>query len=210
MLAGLPPTAAILELGCGPGYFLEYLRKRGFSNAQGIDVSPEQVNLACQKGLPAKLGDVFDTLGDHEQAFDAIICIDLLEHFSKDEGLRLVDAIHRNLRPGGRVLFQTPNGSALLGGPIIYGDLTHLAIYNQSSLGQLLAASGFDRNTFAETGPVLKNGIGILRCVVWSVTKLMANLIRIAESGGSQKVWTQNILCRAFRPTFDRSEQQAA
>ena len=205
----MPQTAAILELGCGPGYFLEYLSRQGFSNAQGVDVSPEQVSLARQKGLPANLGDVFDTLADHKQAFDAIVCIDLLEHFSKDEGLRLVDAMHRSLNPGGRVLFQTPNGSALLGGPIIYGDLTHLAIYNQSSLGQLLAVAGFDRITFAETGPVPKNTLGILRFVVWSVVKTIANFVRIVESGGTQKVWTQNILCRAFRPTLDHPEQQA-
>ena len=200
LLADLPRAAAILELGCGPGYFLDYLRSRGFSNVRGVDISAEQIAIARGKGLPAEEADVFATLNDCGQAFDAIIAIDLLEHFSKAEGLQLADGVLQSLKPGGRIVLQTPNGSALLAGPIIYGDLTHLTIYNQSSLGQLLAIAGFGRIAFAETGPVAKNIRGVLRVGIWRLATVVAAVIRLAECGGWQRIWTQNILCTAFRP----------
>lgn len=199
LLGGLPKSARILELGCGPGYFLEYLQERGYSGASGIDISEEQVALAHAKGLSAAVGDVFAALEAAAGTLDAVIAIDLLEHFSKEEGLPLCDLIHRALRPGGRVVFRTPNGSALFAGPIIYGDLTHMAIYNESSLRQLLSITGFDDLSFYETGPIPKNVVGSVRCLIWNVARATANLVRMAESGGSQAVWTQNILCVAFR-----------
>lgn len=200
LLAGLPKSARILELGCGPGYFLEYLRNHGFTDARGIDISAEQVAMAREKRLAAEVGDVFATLDTTPGSLDAVVGIDLLEHFSKDEGLRLCDSIRRSLQPGGRVIFRTPNGSALLAGPIVYGDLTHMAIYNQSSLRQLLANAGFERMSFHETGPIPKNVIGAARCVIWAAARGLANVVRMAESGGGQDVWTQNILCCAYRP----------
>ncbi len=201
LFAGLPGSARILELGCGPGYLLEYLERRGFTNVSGVDISAEQVAIAHKKQLRATVADVFATLEAAEGALDAVVGIDLLEHFSKDEGIRLCDSIRGSLRPGGRVVFRTPNGSALLAGPIVYGDLTHKAIYNESSLRQLLALAGFGDLSFHETGPIPKNLRGVVRCGIWNAARAVANLVRMAESGGGQAIWTQNVLCLGFRPT---------
>ena len=38
LFADLPRSANILELGCGPGYLLEYLERNGFKNASGVDI----------------------------------------------------------------------------------------------------------------------------------------------------------------------------
>jgi SAM-dependent methyltransferase len=201
LFAGLPPSASILEIGCGPGYLLEYLDRNGFTNAFGVDISAEQVALAQEKRLRATVADVFATLDAADGALDAVVGIDLLEHFTKDEAIRLCDSIRRSLRPGGRVVFRTPNGSALLAGPIVYGDLTHMAIYNESSLRQLLALTGFANVTFYETGPIPKNLTGLVRSGIWNTARAIANLVRMAESGGGQAIWTQNVLCLAFRPS---------
>jgi 2-polyprenyl-3-methyl-5-hydroxy-6-metoxy-1,4-benzoquinol methylase len=201
LFAGLPGSARILELGCGPGYLLEYLERRGFTDVAGVDISAEQVAIAQKKQLRATVADVFATLEAAEGTLDAVVGIDLLEHFSKDEGIRLCDSIRRSLRPGGRVVFRTPNGSALLAGPIVYGDLTHMAIYNESSLRQLLALTGFGNLSFYETGPIPKNLRGVVRCGIWNAARAVANLVRMAESGGGQGIWTQNVLCLAFRPS---------
>ena len=200
LFADLPRSAKILELGCGPGYLLEYLERNGFKNASGVDISEEQVALAQQKRLRATVADVFATLESAAGTLDAVVGIDLLEHFSKDEGIRLCDSIYRGLRPSGRVVVRTTNGSALLAGPTVYGDLTHMAIYNVCSLRQLLALTGFGDISFYETGPTPKNLKGLVRCGIWNAARAIANLVRMAESGGCQAIWTQNILCVAFRP----------
>jgi 2-polyprenyl-3-methyl-5-hydroxy-6-metoxy-1,4-benzoquinol methylase len=41
LLKDLEYDAAILDLGCGPGYMMEFLEKRGYSNVRGIDISEE-------------------------------------------------------------------------------------------------------------------------------------------------------------------------
>ena len=43
--------AAILDIGCGVGFFLWFLQKNGFTNTSGIDVSPEQVKVAAKFGV---------------------------------------------------------------------------------------------------------------------------------------------------------------
>lgn len=96
-------------------------------------------------------------------------------------------------------MLQTPNGAALFGGQIIYGDLTHMTIFNPNSLAQLLRRTGFKNVTFRETAPVAKNRVGLARVIVWSAARSVANLVRAAETGAGQAVCTQNQLCRARR-----------
>jgi len=40
--------AAIVDLACGGGKLLHYFKQRGFSCITGVDISPEQVDLARQ------------------------------------------------------------------------------------------------------------------------------------------------------------------
>jgi SAM-dependent methyltransferase len=37
--------AKILDLACGHGAFLHYLRLAGYANCSGVDISPEQIEL---------------------------------------------------------------------------------------------------------------------------------------------------------------------
>lgn len=199
LIAAVPRAAHVLEIGCGPGYLLEYLRNKGFSQVEGIDISAEQVAVAVERGTAARVADVFEELARHDASLSLILAFDVVEHFSKDENLRLFVAIRRALRPDGLVVLQTPNGAALLGGPIIYGDLTHMTIFTPNSLSQLLRRTGFTNLTFRETAPVPKNAVGLARSVIWSLARTIANLVRAAECGAGQAVWTQNLLCRARR-----------
>ncbi|HIG18350.1 MAG TPA: class I SAM-dependent methyltransferase, partial [Candidatus Handelsmanbacteria bacterium] len=122
----LPRDCAILELGCGPGDMLEFLGQNGFSAAEGIDLSPEQVQTARDRGLNARVADVFECLESAPQRYRAILALDFLEHFSKGELMKLVPAIRDALEPGGILILQTPNGQGLLSHYVICGDLSHL------------------------------------------------------------------------------------
>lgn len=199
LVNGLPRDAAILEIGCGPGYFLHYLSRRGFTAARGVDISAEQVALARERGVVAEVRDVYAELADRRGALDVIVALDVVEHFSKEENLRLFKAMRDALRPDGLILLQTPNGEALMPGPNIYGDLTHLTIFTANSLDQILRRTGFRRAAFFETGPVAKNIAGLVRLLVWRLARFSAGIVRFAECGSRQRVWTQNIICRASR-----------
>jgi SAM-dependent methyltransferase len=200
LLADLDRAAPLGELGCGDGQLLAYLERRGFSHAQGIDISAEQVALARQRGVHAEVADVFEWLPRHPDAFAALVAVDVFEHFSRDELLRLVPLLYAALEPGGRLLVQTANGAGLFPRQVIYGDLTHLTVLTPESLGQLLRPFGFVDLRFYETGPVPIRLRGKVDLALWQLIKLLANTVRQIESGKRQAIWTENMICLARKP----------
>ena len=85
----LPKDAKILELGSGHGRMLHFLKSQGFTNALGIDLSDEQVRIARAAGLMAEVADMTAFLETKHALYDAIILLDVVEHFSRNELLDL-------------------------------------------------------------------------------------------------------------------------
>lgn len=78
----LPKTARILEIGCGRGTILQYLRSEGFENITGMDNSDEALALARENlGYGVKLikGEALD-LPFTSQEFDLVISMGVSEH----------------------------------------------------------------------------------------------------------------------------------
>lgn len=195
LFSELPRNAAILELGCGQGGFLEFLSREGFTNATGIDVSSEQIEIAQRRGTKATQANVFEYLKAHNQNVDAIVAIDFIEHFSKEELFPLVELMFSALKKGGILILQTPNGEGLFPGQNIYGDMSHLTIFTSSSLRQLLSLSGFQEFNFFETGPASISIKGSIRLTLWKFIKRGVNTIRRIEAGKTQDLWTENFIC---------------
>jgi SAM-dependent methyltransferase len=200
LLAGLALDAPILEIGCGGGELLAFLRQQGFLNARGFDISPEQVALAFQRGVHAEVADVFDVLGREQAAL--IVAVDVLEHFTRDELVRLAPLLFEALLPGGRLLIQTANGAGLFPRQVIYGDLTHITIFTPHTLAQLLRPCGFVNLQFYETGPIPLRLRGKANVVLWRCIKELANFVRKVETGKRQVIWTENFIALAYKETI--------
>jgi SAM-dependent methyltransferase len=69
---------SILDIGCGTGFSLDYLREEGYTDIKGIDPSKEMVNLAKLKKLNVKLGG-FQDLNKIYEKYDLIISISSLQ-----------------------------------------------------------------------------------------------------------------------------------
>jgi SAM-dependent methyltransferase len=199
LFSSLAKTASILELGCGPGYMMTFLQSEDFVNVRGIDLSAEQARVARERGLAVEVVNAVTYLENTKETFDAIVALDFVEHFSKAELLSLAPLIYGHLNPGGLLILQTPNGQGLFPNQIIYGDLTHLTIFSPSSLRQLLRLSGFYNIQIRETGPVTKNTVGWLRLILWQVARITATVIRMAETGKRQRIWSENMICCAYK-----------
>jgi 2-polyprenyl-3-methyl-5-hydroxy-6-metoxy-1,4-benzoquinol methylase len=199
LLRGLDRSAPVLDVGCGAGELLDYLARRGFSHAAGIDISAEQIELAQRRGVRASVGDVFDVLARQQQTFEAIFAVDVFEHFSRDELVRLAPLLHAALRPAGALIVQTANGAGLFPGQVIYGDLTHMTIFTPQSLAQLLRPAGFVDLAFYETGPIPIRLRGKLDVALWGAVKAIASTVRHVETGKRQTIWTENFICRALK-----------
>jgi len=199
LLNDLERSAPVLEIGCGAGALLAYLERRGFSHATGIDISAEQIARAHERGVNAEIGDAFDFLERNQHTFAAILAVDILEHFARDELVRLAPLLHAALQPGGRLLVQTANGAGLFARQVIYGDLTHMTIFTPDSLAQLLRPVGFGDFGFYETGPIPIRLRGKIDVALWATLKAAANTVRNIEAGKRQAIWTENFICRAFK-----------
>lgn len=134
--------AQIVDVACGTGYAVHALQTAGYTRVRGIDLSPEQVEIARGRGLPVEHGDLFPYLEARPQSLDAVIALDILEHLDRDELLRFFDLCRESLRPGGRLIAKTANANSLLGPRFRYLDFTHEIIFTERSLRAAFLASG--------------------------------------------------------------------
>jgi SAM-dependent methyltransferase len=100
------PIQTVLDVGCGTGNFLSYALRRGLE-AYGVDLDADAVADARSRGLRAYTQDEIRGAGIPEQ-FDALTMWDVIEHII--DPLAALKAILPRLRPGGVVLFETPDG----------------------------------------------------------------------------------------------------
>ena len=96
-------NAKIMDLGCGHGAFIHFIREAGYANVLGVDRSPEQVAEAKRLGIDGvHEGDLMNTLqATPDASQDVVIAFDVIEHFGKEELLSFVDEVCRVLRSGG-------------------------------------------------------------------------------------------------------------
>jgi SAM-dependent methyltransferase len=197
ILKNFSQDSRILELGCGPGYLLDYLKLKGFKNLIGIDISAEQIEIAKSKNHNVLLADVFEFLKNSSENYDIVFAFDFIEHFTKDELVELTSLISNVLNKDGLFILRTPNGQGFFPGDIIYGDLTHQTIFNPNSVIQLLSSNGFSEFIFIENLPVAKDLKGFIRLILWKFIRLILNAAKIIESGAGQIIWTKDFYCIA-------------
>lgn len=82
----------------------------------------------------------YATLGDVSRSYSAILCLDVIEHLTLDEGLRMLERLCALLVPGGVLIVQTPNARCIRD-PLGW-DMTHLHCYNAPDLWAWFTARG--------------------------------------------------------------------
>jgi SAM-dependent methyltransferase len=134
----------LVDLGCGRGEWLELLAEAGV-RAYGVDTNDEMVAEVRSRGLEAVVGDAVTHLeGLAPSSVQAISGFHIAEHLPLSDLARLVDAALLALRPGGLLLFETPNPTNLaVGAASFYLDPTHLRPLHPQFLTFLLESRGF-------------------------------------------------------------------
>jgi SAM-dependent methyltransferase len=118
--------APVVDVGCGRGEWLELLQENGFV-AQGYDLNRVMVQESRDRGVDVTLGDALEALAAMpENSRAAITGFHIIEHLPFAAVVRLFDQALRVLRPGGLVIFETPNpGNLLVASERFYMDPTH-------------------------------------------------------------------------------------
>lgn len=102
----------ILEIGCANGNNLQYLRHRGFTNLEGIELIDSAAQKARSKGFKVTSSKVEAALPSYpDNHFDCIIALAVLEHLKNP--FEAVNLISAKLKPGGLFLFSTAQKDSL-------------------------------------------------------------------------------------------------
>lgn len=108
----LRDSRKILEVGCGPGFFVEKATKKlGECSVKGIELSDSTVQRALQRNLPVERVDLRE-LAARGEVFDAVCGFQVLEHVSQP--CELIKAMVQVLAPGGKLMLCVPNKDSFL------------------------------------------------------------------------------------------------
>ena len=98
-------SGLVLEVGCGSGFFLRYLREAGYA-VEGVETSKADVRYARERTGLTVFEGALETLPLAPGHYDAVVMVNVLEHIP--DPAATVARIHALLRPGGWVVLVLP------------------------------------------------------------------------------------------------------
>ncbi len=204
--------ANILELGCGHGAFIHFMRSMGYENIFGVDISSDQVIAAREMGIKGIMkGDLMGFLTTQSaNSQDIVISFDVIEHFKKNELIPFIDEVHRVLRKSGMWIIHAPNGESPFFGRIRYGDFTHEQAFTRNSISQILLLSGFSDVQCFEDKPVVHGIKSAVRRLLWIGFRLIFLLFNASETGvwDRRSIFTQNFLTIAIKSPLGTNSKE--
>lgn len=198
-------TIPILDVGCGAGLFLHFLKDEGYTQLSGVDASPSQVALARQSGLEILQENALDHLKQRSGDLGLIVALDFIEHLTRDEALTFLDACFQALQPGGRLILQTPNGESPWVGNVLYGDYTHEQCFTPHLLEKLMHRAGFEQIQPRACGPAPVDAVSRIRSWMWCGITLGCRLLNLIEGAVSSGLYTRVFLISAVRSQQPRT-----
>ena len=120
------PDQSILDIGCGNGSMLRYLKQRGYSNLHGLEISRFACDRLEASGINMHSGRL-PSIPLPDATFDVVIASQVLEHVIRRR--LFLSEIARVLKREGRTFIFVPNNCM---GPI--DEPEHVIVYSATSL----------------------------------------------------------------------------
>lgn len=134
-----------LDAGCGPGYYSQVLKERGF-DVSAVDISTEMVKIVQELGFPAFHMDIEHSAPPEglSAPFDFVLCAGVLE-FAHDVN-RFLGSIRSMMNEDGELVLIAPRKGAF--GTVYRNYLKSKGIpaqvYFEKHLGNSLLEAGFE------------------------------------------------------------------
>jgi SAM-dependent methyltransferase len=133
----LPPSARILDAGCGSGRNMIELRRHG--TVTGVELSEASVEIARGRGAGEVVAGSVLEMPFPDASFDFAVSLDVVEHLEDDLGA--LRELRRVIAPGGRLLLTVPAYQWLWSG---HDEINHHhRRYTRRSLKRVAEAAGW-------------------------------------------------------------------
>ena len=142
----IPKDARILDMGCGPGYFLDEMRNRGYNNFTGVTLSPGDIKICESKGHKIAKYDLSflpQKDGFYDESIDFIFLRHALEH-SPYPIFTLME-YNRVLKQGSKIYVEVPAPNCERKHEF---NPNHYSILGEQQLIALLVRTGFKIERF--------------------------------------------------------------
>ncbi len=133
----IPADADVVELGAGYADFSNQVVAR---SRIAVDLDPDLPH-RVEPGVRPIVADVTELSMLDTHSADVVFASNLLEHLDRPGVLRLLEGAARTLRPGGRLVLVQPNFR--LRPREYFDDYTHVSVFTDRSLPDLLRSSGW-------------------------------------------------------------------
>ena len=142
----IPKNAKILDLGCGPGYFLDEMKEREYTDVTGVTLSPGDIKICEAKGHTIKTYDL-SFLPQKDGYFDESVDFIFLRHALEHSPYPIFSLMEYNriLKQGGRLYIEVPAPDCIRKHE---WNLNHYSILGEQQLAALLDRTGFAINKF--------------------------------------------------------------
>lgn len=131
------PGDTVLELGCGYGDFINHIQCAG-------KIAVEQWAGAANYVRPEvrlEIGSIVDLGAIAAHSIDFVFASNVFEHLHRAEFVACLTEVKRVLRPGGTINIVQPNYRFCCAE--YFDDYTHVAVYSDRNLCDLLRSNGF-------------------------------------------------------------------
>jgi SAM-dependent methyltransferase len=142
----LPTNAKILDLGCGPGYFLDEMKLKGYTDLIGVTLSEADVKLCESKGHTIKKYDL-SFLPKRDGYIDESVDLIFLRHALEHSPYPIFSLIEYNrvLKQNGKIYIEVPAPDCERKHEF---NLNHYSIFGHNQLAALLQRTGFSIDVF--------------------------------------------------------------
>lgn len=195
-------SARIIDVGCGWGQFLSWLRSKGYSQVEGVDMGAAQIEHCHSIGLDVqRASDSTRFLTQRSETYDMVTLHHVIEHLPPEPAIDLLRAIFESLRPGGTAIVQTPNMSAICAGVSRHVEMTHVNGFAETSLHEALLAANFNGiRVFGNTTPFHFAPKRVVWRLLQASSRLIWRMMLLSELGSdTPRILTKNLYAVAYK-----------
>lgn len=195
----------ILDVGCGMGHFLFFLKKFGFSNVTAIDKSKECVDYCVGNNLIAQHNiyhvGLEEFLQNKLDKFDIIVLNDVLEHISKESIITCLRSIKEALGSKGRIIIKVVNAAnPITGSASRYNDFTHTIGFTEESLEQVLRMAGYrEVKIYPQKIWVYNWFVNLLGASTQGLINIFFRTMNLLYGRRTTKIFTKDLIAIGFK-----------